>query len=195
VRQCIEEVGKWIYQGCVSEHVRVVRVSMSVVGATLLELWKSECMLISSKYISNFWIYRIIHKLQYIIHALQLHYSKNSVILSVNYQCILVGYWKQLGGILHYLMLLVLWEVAVGRIAYGRFHVIEYVFPDIHIISAFKSLILSQSVLSYRLLTFFHWRHSQVVHSRTWMSHLTRFHSVCLTCRWVNSMLNVFMAV
>jgi hypothetical protein len=31
---------------------------------------------------------------------------------------------------LHYLVLLVLWEITVGHIAYGRLYVAEYVFPD-----------------------------------------------------------------
>jgi len=65
------------------------------------------------------------------MHALQLCYSNNSVMLSVNYRCIIVGYRKQLWGVFHFLVLSVLWEVTVGHIAYGSLHVREYVFPDI----------------------------------------------------------------
>jgi len=50
--------------------------------------------------------------------------------LSINYRCNIVGYRKKLFGFLHYLVLLVLREVTVGHIAYGRLHVSEYVFPD-----------------------------------------------------------------
>ena len=57
-------------------------------------------------------------------------HSNDLVMLSVNYRCITVGYWKMLWGVLHYLVLSVLQEVMVGHIAYGRSHVTEYVFPD-----------------------------------------------------------------
>jgi len=50
--------------------------------------------------------------------------------LSMNYRCTIVGYQKQLWGVLHYWVLLVLQEVTVGQIACGRLHVTEYVFPD-----------------------------------------------------------------
>jgi len=50
--------------------------------------------------------------------------------LLVNYRCIMVGYRKQLWGVLHYFVLLVLREVTVRHIVYGRLHVKEYVFPD-----------------------------------------------------------------
>jgi len=63
--------------------------------------------------------------------VLQLHCSNNSVMLWVNYRCIILGYWKQLWGVLHDLVLSVLREVMVGHIAYGRLHITEYVFPDV----------------------------------------------------------------
>jgi len=59
-----------------------------------------------------------------------LHYSINSVMLSLNYRCIIVHYRKQLWSVFHYVVLSVLWEVTVGHIAYGRLHVREYVSPD-----------------------------------------------------------------
>ena len=59
-----------------------------------------------------------------------MHYSNNLVMLSVNYRCIIVGYCKQLWGVLHYLVLSVLQEVTVGHISYGWSHVTEYVFSD-----------------------------------------------------------------
>jgi len=40
-------------------------------------------------------------------------------------------YRKLLWGVFYYMMLLVLWEVTVGHIAYGRLHIREYVFPDV----------------------------------------------------------------
>jgi len=42
----------------------------------------------------------------------------------------MVHYRKQLWGVFHYVVLLVLREVMVGHIAYGRLHVKENVFPD-----------------------------------------------------------------
>jgi hypothetical protein len=62
--------------------------------------------------------------------VLQRHYSKNSVIVLLNYRCIIMGSAKQLWGIFHYLVLLELQEVSVSHIACGRLHVTEYVFPD-----------------------------------------------------------------
>jgi hypothetical protein len=72
----------------------------------------------------------MIHKLQYIIHTLQLHYSSNSDLLSVNYRCITVGQRKQLWVVEQYLVSLMLQEITVGHIARGRLHVTEFVFPD-----------------------------------------------------------------
>jgi len=63
--------------------------------------------------------------------VLQLHYSTNSVMLLVDYMCIIVSYQKQLCGILYNLVLSVLWEVMVGHIACRGLHVTEYVFPDV----------------------------------------------------------------
>ena len=63
---------------------------------------------------------------------LQLHYGDNSVMLWINYRCIIAGYRNQLWGVLHYLVELVLREVTVGHIAYGGLHVTEYVFPDVY---------------------------------------------------------------
>jgi len=133
---------KWVCQSWSgSEYVRVgVEGSMSELlqwacqrcGSVLvgfMRVWVYACQ--SSKYRSNFWIYGIIHKLWYIIHALLLHYTINSVMLLVNYRCIIMGYQKQLRGVLHGLVLSVLWEVTVGHRAYGRWHVTEYVLPDI----------------------------------------------------------------
>jgi len=71
--------------------------------------------------------------LQYIIHALQLQYSNDSVMLQVDYRCIIVGYQKQLWGVLYYLVLSVLREVTVGHISYGRLQLTEYVFPDFQV--------------------------------------------------------------
>jgi len=51
--------------------------------------------------------------------------------LWVNYRCIILGYRKQLWGVLHDVVLSVLREVMVGHIAYGRLHITEYVFPDV----------------------------------------------------------------
>jgi len=129
VRHGISEVGKWICLSCVSEQISGESEHVRVrVGASMSELWEWACP--SSKSMSNSWIYCIIHKWQYIIHALQLHYSNNSVMLSVNCRCIIEGYPKQCWGVLHYLVLLVLWEVMVGHIACGRLHITQYVFPD-----------------------------------------------------------------
>ena len=44
----------------------------------------------------------------------------------------MVGYRKQLWGVLHFLVLSVLWEVMVSHIAYCRLYVTEYVFPVVH---------------------------------------------------------------
>jgi len=96
-----------------SENVRVVWASRSVVKVSLSELeWKPLCQSCGielegvmrvrvyasqhSNWIRNSWMYSIIHKLHYIIHVLQMHYSNNSVMLLVNYRCIMVGYPKQL---------------------------------------------------------------------------------------------------
>jgi len=42
-----------------------------------------------------------------------------------------MSYRKQLWVVLYYLVISVLQEVTVGHVAYGRLHVIEYLFPDI----------------------------------------------------------------
>jgi hypothetical protein len=67
------------------------------------------------------------------INALQLHYSNNSVMLSVHYRCNILGYCKQLWGLFQFSVLLVLWDVTVGPIAYVRLHITEYVFPDVFV--------------------------------------------------------------
>jgi hypothetical protein len=58
--------------------------------------------------------------MQYIIHALQWHYSDDSVMRSVNYRYIIVGNDNQHWGALHYSVLSVLQEVTVGHIVYVR---------------------------------------------------------------------------
>jgi len=63
--------------------------------------------------------------------VLQFNYSKSAVVQLVNDGCIIGGYMKWLWGSLHYLVLLVLQEVTVGHMAYGRLHLTEYLFPDV----------------------------------------------------------------
>jgi len=109
-------------------------------------------------------IYSIIHKLQYIIHALQLHYSNNSVVLSVNYRCIIVHYLKQRWGICHYVTLSVLQEVTVGHIGRGRLHVTKYVFPDVCGLSTCSQAHSQGCFQVYRQLHY-------MIHSQpTWLS-------------------------
>jgi len=92
----------------------------------------------------------MIHKLQYIIHLLQSHYSDISVMLSGNYRCIIVGYWIQLWGVFQYLVLSVLQEVMVGHIAYGILHITEYVFPDMNAPEVeFSGLLRGSGTLHY----------------------------------------------
>jgi len=76
-------------------------------------------------------MYSIILELQSKIYALQLHYSNYSVMLWVNYRCIIVHYRKQLWAVFNHVVLLVVQEVTVGHIACGRLHVTEYVFLDV----------------------------------------------------------------
>jgi len=64
------------------------------------------------------------------IHVVQWHYATISVMLSVNYRCIIVHYRKQLWDVFHYVVLSVLQEVTVGHVVCGRLHMTENVFPD-----------------------------------------------------------------
>ena len=63
----------------------------------------------------------------------------------------MVGCPKQLWGVLHYLVLLVLWEITVGHIAYDRLYIAEYVFPDIHQENTIVSIPIP--IVSYRSVT------------------------------------------
>jgi hypothetical protein len=49
-----------------------------------------------------------------------------------------MGYQKQLWGVLHYLVLPVLWVVTVEHIECGRLHIAEYIFPDVPILVMFN---------------------------------------------------------
>jgi len=68
--------------------------------------------------------------MQYILHAVQLHYSNDSGMLLGNLKWIMVRCRKQLWGVFHFVVLSVLRVVTVGHKTCGRLHMTEYVFPD-----------------------------------------------------------------
>jgi len=126
-------LSEWACQSSETNHIRCWTVNIAeLCGRVCFSFqsmhvsWVSELVGVvrvrvyacqSSKYISNSWIYSIIHKLQYVIHVLQLHYSNDSTMVLVNNRYIIIGYQKQLWGVLHKFVLLVLQVVTVGHLA------------------------------------------------------------------------------
>jgi len=121
LREQASQLWKWACQVCGSELVKVVGVSLSelwecacqscwsklvgVMGVRvdkpgMFEIKESMLKIRQKLSIANhefWWLYSIIHELQYIIHTLQLNDSNNTVVLSVNYSGAMgklqVNYW------------------------------------------------------------------------------------------------------